>query len=132
MTDFRISLPTQQVAMEHLALLPAVARYCEELFPSDAMVTCNQTRVEAHIELGEGVGAIIIIDVDPVPGSPARTAVSGSFSAAGPKLEESDRPIIEGLAGQVIAGLSEVIRERVAEISAAEALRSAAAGDFGL
>ena len=108
MASIRVTLDERVIPVAPLTVLPAIADFCRELFPSDTQITCNNTRVQASFELGEDVSASAIIDVDPKYGEPGVTRLSGSFNVSGTALRESDRATVEALAAQLFDGVNAV------------------------
>ena len=107
MADISERMPERYLPIAPRELLPSVTSYCRQLFPTDTQVTCNDTRVEARFELGEGVTALAIVDVDPATGG--QTKLNASFRAWGLPLATSDRPVIQRIASQLFTGLDAVV-----------------------
>ncbi len=118
MADIQRTLNEYRVDATPRQLIGVVEEVFRELFPTDTQVTCNFTRVEASIDLGETVRARVILDVDPVGGEPTRARISGTFSASGNGLRAADEPAIDQMARQVFEGVRRVITTRVREVNA--------------
>ncbi len=109
MANFSLQAEAYDVPVQPKQLFPHVVKYAQGLFPTDAAVSCNDTRVAANVIFGEHASGSFIIDIDPVHSDATKTRVSFRASISGDDLTERDRVYIETMMNAIKEGLDAVV-----------------------
>ncbi len=109
MAEISRDAPGQRVPVRPGRLTPAVAKYCEDMFPGASRAAGH--RISADIPMGDWVTAHVVIHLMPVKDDPLSTDVSFRMKVRGSKIEPKDRVAIEQMIDTVQDGLDSVIYE---------------------